>query len=154
MAERENIVRGLESVVSEARRLASLFSESQWERRAPGGWTAKQIFAHLAATAEVVPQFATILSQTPAGTNLRASVDVDAMNAQAVAAREGRTPGELAEAVVRGYEGLVAFVRNAPQALLDARAQFGPEPAALPDIMATNVVLHALHHLYEAATAA
>lgn len=153
MAEREDIVRGLEFVVSEARRLASLFSESQWERKAPGGWTAKQIFAHLAATAEVVPQFAAILSQAPAGTNLRASIDVDAMNAQAVAAREAKTPGELAEDVVRGYEGLVAFVCNAPQEMLSARAQFGPEPVALSDIMATNVVLHALHHLYEAATA-
>ncbi len=153
MAERQDIVRGLEFVASEAKRLGSLFSDAHWARTAPGGWTAKQVFAHLAATAELAPRFAQMLAQAPAGSNPRAGLDIDAINAQTIAAREGKTARELVDDVVNGYTSLAEFVRGAPQELLDARAQFGAEPTALSDIMATNVVLHALHHLYEAATA-
>lgn len=153
MAAREDIIRGLEFTISEGRRVSALFTDAHWRRTASGGWTPKQVFAHLAATAESVPRFAAMLSQAPAGTNLRAAIDIDAMNAQAVAAREGASVSEVLSAFEAGYQNLIAFVRSVPQAQLDAPAPCGAEPASVSDIMATAVVPHALHHIYEAATA-
>jgi hypothetical protein len=153
MATREDIIRGLELVVQEAKRSAGVFADGHWDRLVPGGWTVKQLYAHLAEVADIVPGFAGMLAQAPQDTALLKTIDIDSMNDQGVQARAGKSPEELVADVVKGYEALIGFAKQAPQELLDSTARFWADPMPISDVMATAVVLHGLHHIYEAASA-
>ncbi len=153
MATQEEIVRGLELIVQEAKRTTGVFADGHWERQVPGGWTVKQLYAHLAAVADIVPGFAGMLAQAPKDTALLTTIDIDNLNNQGVQARAAKSPQELVADVVKGYEGLIAFAKQAPQELLDSTARFWADPMPVSDVMATAIVLHGLHHIYEAASA-
>jgi len=93
--------------------LASLdgLSEAGWAREMLPGWTAQDVLAHLAAWETCV---ATHVPDLLAGQGQRiVCVEVDADNAEQVAARRHRTPRELLDELAASRARLVAALANA-----------------------------------------
>ena len=68
MATREEIISGLEFTIAQAKRTTALFADGEWDQKRSAGWTPKELYAHLAATAGIVPGFAQgpeVVAQVP-----------------------------------------------------------------------------------------
>lgn len=150
MASREEIIAGLEMTVAQAKRTTSLYAEGEWDWKRATGWTPKEVYAHLASVAAIVPAFAQGAMSAPEGADLAQGMDFDQMNAQAVGAMASMTPEQVMLAFEENYGKLIEFVRSAPDEYLGAKRGFISQPVSISDILATNVMLHGLHHVYEA----
>lgn len=149
MATREEIIEGLEYTVAQAKRTTATFAANEWDEKRHCGWTPKEIYAHLAATAGMVPAFAQTMSAAPEDRDLTAGMDINQMNEQMVSAMRSMPPDQVMQAFEANYARLVDFVRGLPDDQLNMRRSFGPVPLPVSDILA-NLALHGLHHVYEA----
>ena len=150
MATREEIVNGLEFTVAQAKRTTALFAAGEWDEKRPVGWTPKEIYAHLAATAGIVPQLATGLQSAPESTDIAGGMDINAMNDQAVKAMDGMSAEQVFAAFEKNYATLIDFVKNVPEDQLNTKRSFLSDPIHVSDILASTVMLHGIHHVYEA----
>jgi len=151
MATREEIVAGLELTVAQGKRTTSLFTEGEWESKRACGWTPKEVYSHLASVAALVPNLAQGLMNAPEDRDIAQGMDVDAMNAQAVAAMASMASEQVMAAFEGNYEKLIDFVKSLPDDLLNARRLLMSEAMTVSDILANAIMLHGLHHVYEAA---
>jgi hypothetical protein len=150
MATREEIINGLEFTVAQAKRTTALWPESEWNEKRPVGWTPKEIYAHLAAVAGIVPQLSAGLQGAPEATDIAGGMDINAMNDQAVKAMEGMSHNQVFEAFEKNYAALIDFIKAAPDEQLQAKRSFLSDPIPVSDIIASTVMLHGIHHVYEA----
>ncbi len=150
MATKEEIIAGLEMTVAQAKRTTALFAEGEWDWKRAAGWTPREVYSHLAAVAGIVPAFAQQMQSAPEGGDLTSGVDVNAMNAQAVASMASMTPGQVMQAFEANYRKLIDFVKSVPDETLAQKRRFLSEPIPVSDILANTVMLHGLHHVYEA----
>jgi len=150
MAAKEEIIAGLELTVSQARRTTGLWAEGEWEWKRATGWTPKQTYSHLAAVAGIVPQLGQGLAGAPEGTDISQGMDINAMNEQAVGAMTSMTPQQVMETFETNYRKLIDYVRSVPDETLTTKRSFMSEPIPVSDILANTVMLHGLHHVYEA----
>ncbi len=154
MTSREELIEGFRMIIREGLRTMRGYGPDDWKDQVhdeEGGWTVKHVYCHLAATAEVTPAFIGALSQTPEGQDTAGSLDIDAFNAQNVAARESMSESELMEAFKTSHEKLIEFVQGMPEEQLQQRRRFGPVEGPVADLMDTVLVLHGLSHIYYAA---
>jgi hypothetical protein len=152
MATREEIVAGLELTVAQGKRTTSLFAEGEWDVKRACGWTAKEVYSHLASVAALVPNIAQGLMNAPEGKDIAEDMDIDEMNAQAVAAMASMTPEQLMAAFEANYGKLIDFVKSLPDDQLNAKRRFISDTVPVSDILAQAIMLHGIHHVYEAAT--
>ena len=153
MTTREEIIDGLRIIIREGLRTTAGFGPDDWSYQVHdegGGWDAKQVYCHLIATADVVPALVGALTQTQEGQNAAASLDIDAFNAQQVAAREALGEAELMEAFKTSHEKLIEFVQGMPDDQLQQRRRFGALEAPVAEIMQSTLMLHGLSHIYHA----
>jgi len=150
MATKEEIIAGLELTVSQAKRTTGLWAEGEWEWKRATGWTPKQTYSHLAAVAGIVPQLGQGLAGAPEGTDISQGMDINAMNEQAVGAMTSMTPQQVMETFETNYRKLIDYVRSVPDETLTTKRSFMSEPIPVSDILANTVMLHGLHHVYEA----
>jgi len=150
MATKEEIIAGLELTVSQAKRTTGLWAEGEWEWKRATGWTPKQTYSHLAAVAGIVPQLGQGLAGAPEGTDISQGMDINAMNEQAVGAMTSMTPQQVMETFETNYRKLIDYVRSVPDETLTTKRSFLSEPIPVSDILANTVMLHGLHHVYEA----
>ncbi len=153
MTARGELIDGFRMIIREGLRTTANFTPDDWSYQVHdegGGWTAKQVYCHLAATADITPGFLGALSQAPAGQNAASGFDVDAFNAQQVAARESLDAAALREAFRTAHEKLIEFVQGMPEEQLAQRRRFGQLEGPVVDIMQTVLVLHGLSHIYHA----
>ena len=54
------------------------------------------------------------LANAEEGADAGAGLDIDAFNAQMVAAKQDLSPEELIKTLTAGYEGLIEFTKNMP----------------------------------------
>lgn len=153
MATRDELTAALEVLINEARRIGARFSDEDWAREGDeGGWTTKQVLAHVAGVGGMVVPFVTAVSSAPPGANAGQGFDVDAMNAQIVAQRADKTPAELVAEVESSYGAVIEFVRGAADDLLDRRIEFADfHDLPVSDLMVQIVALHGIAHIYHAA---
>jgi uncharacterized damage-inducible protein DinB len=152
MTTREQLIDGFRMIIREGLRTTRDFGPDDWKyvvHDEEGGWNVKQVYCHLAATADIVPGFVGALAQAQEGQNTAASLDIDALNAQGVAAREKMSEPELMEAFKTSHEKLIEFLQGVPEEQLEQRRRFGTLEAPVADHMAT-LVLHGLSHIYHA----
>src|SRR6184192_2240099 len=90
------------------------------------------------------------LASAPEGQDIAAGMDINAMNEQAVKSMASMTPEQVMQAFETNYGKLIDFVRSAPDELLSSRRSFLSEPIPVSDILANAIMLHGLHHVYEA----
>lgn len=150
MATREEIIEGLEMTVAQARRTSAFIAEDEWDTKRPVGWTPKEIYAHLAAVAAIVPQMSQGLAASPEAADLAAGMDINAMNDQAVKAMASLPREQVMAAFEANYARLIEFVRALPDDQLQMKRSFLSGPIPVSDILASNIMLHGLHHVYEA----
>jgi hypothetical protein len=154
MTTREELIDGFRMIVREGLRTTSDLGPDGWKKQVhgeEGGWTIREIYCHLGATADIVPGFVGALSQASEGADTAGGLDIDSLNAQGVAAREKMSASEVMEAFKSSHEKLIEFIRGMPDEQLRQQGRFGPLDAPLADIMATLLVLHGLQHVYHAA---
>ncbi|TET99616.1 MAG: hypothetical protein E3J29_02535 [Dehalococcoidia bacterium] len=153
MATREEIIAGLELTVAQGKRTTSLFDEGEWESKRACGWTPKEVYSHLASVAAVVPNLAQGLMNAPEDRDIALRVDdVDEMNARSVAAMASMTPEQVMAAFEGNYQKLIDFVKSLPDEQLKAKRRFFSQAVAVSDILANVIMLHGVHHVYEAAS--
>jgi len=152
MATREEIVAGLELTVAQGKRTTSLFAEGEWDVKRTCGWTAKEVYSHLASVAALVPSIAQGLMNAPEGKDIAEDMDIDEMNAQAVAAMASMTPEQVMATFEGNYQKLIDFVKSLPDDQLNAKRRFISDTVPVSDILAQAIMLHGIHHVYEAAT--
>ena len=152
MATKEEIIAGLELTVAQAKRTAALFAEGEWDWKRAAGWTPKEVYAHLASVAAMVPGMAQAMLGATEDQDLLAGMDVDQMNAAAVGAMASMTPQQVMEAFETNYRKLIDFVKSVPSEQWNMRRRLASEAVPVSDILANAVMLHGLHHVYEAAS--
>ncbi len=153
MTTRDDLTTGLRAVLREGVRVMSCFGPDDWKRKVldeGGTWTRKQAYAHLTAVAEITPGFVGGLANAGPGTDAAAGFDIDAFNAQMVAAKEGLSEQQLMDAFKTGYEKLIDFVPTMPEEQLQRRAKFMQMEGPVIDIMDSVLVLHGMAHIYGA----
>ena len=150
MATREDIIQALELTVREGKRTTSLFADGEWDAERASGWTPRQVYCHLAATAKIVPQLGAGLASASEDTDIAGGMDLNAMNAQAVGQMENMEPGQIMQAFETNYGELIDYVKNLPEEQLQARRRFLSESVPVSDILASSIGLHGIHHVYEA----
>ncbi len=152
MATKEEIIAGLELTVAQAKRTTSLFAEGEWDSKRGCGWTPKEVYSHLASVAAMVPNLAQSLINAPEDKDVAEGMDIDEMNAQAVAAMASMTAEQVMAAFEGNYQKLIDFVKSLPDDQLNAKRRLISDAVPASDILANAVMLHGLHHVYEAAT--
>jgi len=152
MASREELIAGLEMTVAQGRRTTSLFAEGEWDSKRPCGWTPKEVYSHLASVAAIVPNLAQGLMNAPEDRDIAEGINVNEMNARSVAAMASMTPDQVMTAFEENYGKLIGFVKSLPDEQLNARRRFISDAVLVSDILANSIMLHGLHHVYEAAS--
>jgi len=150
MATREEIIEGLQFTVAQAKRTTALFPEGEWDAKRDSGWTPKEIYAHLAATAGIVPGLAQGMIAAGEDKDVTAGIDINTMNDQAVAGMAAMTPEQVMQAFQTNYGKLIEFVQSAPDEMLNSKRRFLSESIPVSDIVASSIMLHGIHHVYEA----
>ena len=150
MATKEEIIAGLELTISQAKRTTSLYAEGEHDWKRATGWTPKEVYAHLAAVAAIVPQLGQGLAAAPEGTDIAQGMDINTMNAQAVGGMSSMEFPQIMQAFETNYRKLIDYVKDLPADQMDQKRRFFSESIPVSDILANTVVLHGLHHVYEA----
>jgi len=150
MATREEIITGLEFTLAQAKRTTSAFAPEEWDEKRHTGWTPKEIYAHLAAVSARVPAFSAGMMASPEDRDMTAGMDINQMNEQSVNAMRGMEPEQIMQALEANYAKLIDFVKALPEEQLTVRRSFGPVAMPVSDVLANIVVLHGIHHVYEA----
>lgn len=150
MATKDELVRGIEILIAEGRRLGTDLTDAQWETVVDlDGWKNREVLAHVAGIGAVVVPMVQGLSATPAGADAMAAVNIDQMNAGIVAANAGKSASALADELAKNYGAVIDFIRSAPDATLAAHATAGGyRDIPISDLLMRMVVLHGLGHIY------
>ena len=112
---------------------------------ADGGWTAKQILAHLAGRQG---SYDAIIAMA-AGSAPPFTSGVDDWNQQAVDQRLSMSRDELLEEFRRVHQGLIERVRNMDDELLTATIELPRGAAPLSDVLAGSGGRHSISHSAE-----
>lgn len=152
MTTKQEILSGMAEVIAQARRVSTLLDEqSDWEAKRPAGWTPKEMFCHLASVSGLLATTGPGWLSAPEDADFTASTNVTDLNAQAVAAMSGMGPQELTQAIVANYGKAIEWVKSIPDEQLQTPKTFAQMKMPVADLLANIGVLHANHHLYEAA---
>ena len=154
MATKEELTTGIQVLMTEANRIGGRLSDVQWAAAGDeGGWTNKQILAHVAGVGGMVVPFVTSLASAAPGADAGAGFDIDALNAQIVGQRADKSVPQLVEEITTNYSGVVDWLRGAPQDTLDGKTSFLMyKDMTVSDLMMQIVVMHGISHLYHAAS--
>lgn len=152
MTTKQEILSGMEEVIAQAKRVSALLDDqSDWEATRPAGWTPREMFCHLASVSGLLATTGPGLLAAPEDADFTASTNVTDLNAQAVAAMSGMTPQQLTQAVITNYGKAIEFVKSISDEQLQTPKTFAQMRLPVADLLANIGVLHANHHLYEAA---
>lgn len=152
MTTKQEIISGMEEVIAQAKRVSALLDDQgDWEAKRPAGWTPKEMFCHLASVSGLIAATGPGILSAPESADFTASTNVTDLNAQAVASMAAMTPQQLTQAIVTNYGQAIEFVKGIPDEQLQTPKTFAQMKMPVADLLANIGVLHANHHLYEAA---
>ena len=156
MTTREELIDGYRMIIREGQRVTSSFSADDWAKQVHGedGWNRRQVYCHLAATAEITPGFLGNLAKAEEGADAGAGLDINALNAQLVAAKENLSPEELMKAFTAGWEALIEFTKSMTEEQLAMKRRFGEVEGSVGDLLDSVIVLHGIAHIYSAGASA
>ncbi|MDE3095987.1 MAG: DinB family protein [Chloroflexota bacterium] len=154
MATKTELIDGIQMLINESRRIGARFTDDEWAMAADeAGWTNKQVLAHVAAIGGIVVPMVGGMASAPAGTDLGANVNIDAMNAQLVGQRADKSIAALVSELETSYGGVIGYLRAAPDELLERRVTIGGfRDMPVGDLLMQMVVMHGIAHIYHAAS--
>jgi hypothetical protein len=152
MATKQELLNGLQMVIDEGKRIGGSLDQGGWAKvQDHDGWKNTEVLAHVASIGTIVPMFAQNMMNAAPGADNGAGVDIDALNAQLVGARAGKSVQELVDEIESAYKGVIEFVKNqADDVLQQKRTMRGYVDVPVSDLMYRMVVLHGLSHIYSA----
>lgn len=152
MATRDDIVKGMQELIVQAKRVGELLDrEGDWEATRPAGWTPREMFCHVAATGGMMAQLGPGMVAAPEDADFTQSTNITDLNAQTLASMQKLTPTELVAMVEANYGKAIDFVKTMTDEQLATQRTFAQMKQPVGDIIANIGVLHGNHHLYEAA---
>ena len=98
----------------------------------------------------MVPNLGQGLLNAPEGQDIIQGMDVNQMNAQAVGAMKSMSPEQVMQTFETNYRKLIDYVKSLPDDLLKQKRSLLSDPIPVSDILASTIMLHGLHHVYEA----
>ena len=153
-AEKTDVIGVIRDAQREVERLASSAPESAWSKPAyEQGWNAKHLLCHIASTSGVAG-FLVGMAKAPGSGGMGADFDIDAWNAQAVAARQDKPITEVLEEVRGNCQRDIESVQSAPADLLAQhfQAPWGVE-GSLADVIVGSIEGHLMMHVRDLAKA-
>jgi hypothetical protein len=152
VATKDEVVRGLELLIQETKRLGDSLTPEQWAKSQDfDGWKNTETLAHVASVGTLVIPMSTGFANAPAGSDAGAGIDINQLNAQLVGARKDKSVGELVGEAETAYRGVIEWVKGAQDDMLARPVTFGGYvDVPLSDILVRMVVLHGLAHVYSA----
>lgn len=158
MTTKQDLIDGFNMIIREGERITSTFTPEDWKKTVHddegGGWNRKQVYAHITSVAEIAPNMAPNLSTVGEGGNAAEGLDINALNAQMVGAKEAMSEEELMAAFRKAFENLIGFTQEFPEEQLAAQTSFGSLSGTVADTVDSLLVLHALAHIYSAGASA
>jgi hypothetical protein len=153
-AEKRDVIGAIRSAQQEVEGLVSSTPESAWSKQAyEQGWNARQLLCHIASTSRIAG-FLISMAKAPGSGGMGADFDIDAFNAQQVAARQDKPIAEVLEEVRGNCQRDIESVENTPDDLLAQhfRAPWDME-GPLGDVIVGSVEGHFMMHVRELAKA-
>jgi hypothetical protein len=153
-ASKTDIVAAIRNTQREVEELASSAAESAWSNPVyEQGWNAKQLLYHVASTSGVAG-FLVGMAKAPGAGGMGGDFDIDAFNAQQVAARQDKPIAEILEEVRGNCQRDTESVQNAPDDLLmqHFKAPWGAE-GPLADVIVGSIEEHLMMHVRDLAKA-
>lgn len=153
-AEKRDVIGAIRSAQQEVEGLVSATPESAWSKQAyEQGWNAKQLLCHIASTSRIAG-FLISMAKAPGSGGMGADFDIDAFNAQQVAARQDKPIAEVLEEVCGNCQRDIESVENTPDDLLAQhfRAPWDME-GPLGDVIVGSVEEHFMMHVRDLAKA-
>jgi hypothetical protein len=98
----------------------------------------------------MVPALSAGMMAAPENSDMTAGMDINQMNEQSINAMRGMPPAQIMQALEANYAKLIDFVKSLPEEQLNVTRTFGPVPMPVSDVLANIVMLHGIHHVYEA----
>jgi hypothetical protein len=152
LATKQDIVNGMQEVISQAKRVSALLDEQgDWDATRPAGWTPKEMFCHVAAVSGMIATTGAGLLSAPEDADFTAGTNITDLNAQTVSSMAGMTPQQLTQAIEANYGKAIEFVKTIPDDQFQSKKTFAQMKMPVSDLLGNIAVLHANHHLYEAA---
>ncbi len=151
MASKDEIVSGIQTVVTESKRVAGILdARNDWETKRSQGWTPKEVFSHLASVAGMFPMMGPAMLNAPEDADLTQSNNIAQLNAASIASLANMTPAQLVQAIETNYGKTIEWLKALDDAQMARKMTFAELNAPAGDILQNIAVLHASHHLYEA----
>ncbi len=151
MATREELMGGLQFVPAQARRVAGLLeAANEWDTRRVEGWTAKEMFVHVAATVGMMPKMGSNVLKASPETDIVDGLDIAEFNEQGVASMRSLDVKQAVEALSANCGKLSDWVKSLTDEQLESKHKFRGMPMTMSDLLMTVTVMHPIHHLYEA----
>lgn len=151
MATKESIISGIETVVTQSMRVASILDErADWDTKREQGWTPREMFSHLASVAGMFPAMGPAMLGAPEDADMTVSNNIAQLNAASIASLQGKTPAELVSAIESNYGSTINWIKGLDDAQMARKMTFAQLQVPAGDILENIAVLHASHHLYEA----
>jgi hypothetical protein len=142
---------GLQFVPAQARRVAGLLdAANQWDTRRVEGWTAKEMFVHVAATVGMMPKMGPNVLKAPADAEVTDGIDIAEFNEQGVASMRSLDVKQAVETLSANCGTLSDWVKSLTDEQLASKHKFRGMPMPMFDLLMTVTVMHPIHHLYEA----
>ncbi|MGA7669017.1 MAG: DinB family protein [Nitrolancea sp.] len=148
MATKQEIIESINAGIGRVEQTFGSLSDEQLEQKVhdvDGGWTAKQILAHLAGRQG---SYDAIVAMAE-GSAPPFTSGVDDWNQQAVDQRIGMSRDELLNEFRKVHQGLIERVRGMDDELLSATIELPRGSAAVSDVLAGSGGRHSITHSAE-----
>ena len=150
MAGKQEMIDGMEFVRAQARRTAGIIDPGDWDVNRPQGWTPKEMFAHVAVTAGIIPTMGAGMLAAPETVDLSAGLDIGALNEQGVSSLRAVPVDQVLQTLDTNYDKLIEWTKTLDDTQLAGKKTFLTMTMPASDLVMTLTVMHPLHHIYEA----
>ncbi len=151
MATREELLRGLQFVPAQAKRVAGMLDGlSEWDTQRVQGWTPKEMFTHVAVVAGMIPMVGAGMVGAPPEADVVGGMDIAAVNKQGVDSMAAMDTKQVLDTLSANYIKLADWVKGLSDEQLEGKHTFFGMPITASDLLMTLTVMHSVHHLYEA----
>lgn len=150
MASREDILAAIQSADERAAVLRDRIIAAP-EASLPGGdWRVREALSHLAARANPMPLIETLRAQSAADGE-QPALDVNAMNAEQIAERAGKTVAEILDELHANYGAALAALKALDEEALALPVKLAtlPNEIAMSNLVLMSLDLHVKAHMDE-----
>ncbi len=148
MATRQEITAAIREGIGQVEKTFGPLTDDQLAvkvHESEGGWTAREILAHLAGRGLGYER----MSNLAAGNPPSGPLDVNHWNQERVDERIANSRDELLAEFRTVHENLIAYVEGLDDATLDREISFGPQTIQVSEVLRRSGGMHSVNHSLE-----